>query len=72
MSVQQILLLAAAAAVGLFPSASRLVQKSVSYQQAMIALAVVRLRMLNTGGVPEAAAAAIEAITHSLVETSDK
>jgi hypothetical protein len=72
MTVQQILLVVAAAVVGAFPAASRFFSRAVTYQQAMLALAVVRRRLLNTGGVPDAAAKAIEAITHSLVDTSDK
>ena len=44
----------------------------VSYQQAMIALAEVRARMVQTGGVPEDANSAIEVITHALVEGSSQ
>lgn len=74
MNAQQIALVAAASLVGLYPLFAKLLASrgGVSYQQAMLSLATVRRRLLETGGVPQGAAEAIEAITHSLVETSDK
>lgn len=45
---------------------------SVNYTEAMIALALVRQRLVETGGVPEDAGHAIEVITHALVEGSHK
>lgn len=74
MNAQQIALVVAAAVVGAYPVIARLLASrgNVSYQQAMLSLATVRRRLLETGGVPQGAAEAIEAITHSLVETSDK
>lgn len=47
-------------------------KKTVSYSQAIEALAVVRGRLLSTGGVPEAAQKAIEALTLALVAGSDQ
>jgi hypothetical protein len=70
---------AAAVAVGLWPKLAALLPKGVkpapakvTYQQAMAALAVVRGRLVATGGVSEAASKAIEAVTLALVEGSDK
>jgi hypothetical protein len=72
----------AAVAVSLWPKLSAVLSwvpakpvtpvAGVTYQQAMIALASVRARLVATGGVSEAAGKAIEAITHDLVEGSDK
>lgn len=45
---------------------------SVSYQESMLALADVRKRLEQTGGLPEDAGHAIEVITHALVEGSGK
>lgn len=45
---------------------------NISYQQSMIALAQVRARMVQTGGVPTDANSAIEVITHVLVEGSSE
>lgn len=72
MTVQQIVLVAVAGIVGLYPVFVGLFRRAVSYQRAMLSLAVVRKRLLETGGVPEDAAKAIEVITHALVDTSDK
>lgn len=44
----------------------------VSYQRAMLALAEVRARLDQTGGVPSDAGKAIEVITHALVEGSSQ
>ena len=43
-----------------------------SYQDALLALAVVRSRLAATGGLQEPSVAAIEALTMALVEGSDK
>ena len=49
-------------------------RNSISYQGAMIALADVRKRLLEThdDGIPQDADSAIEVITHALVAGSDK
>lgn len=46
----------------------------IGYQAAMASLAQVRHRLLatNSGEIPKDAAAAIEVITHALVEGSDR
>ena len=68
----------AAVAVSQWPRLVSLVKpparpvKGVSYSQAIEALAVVRGRLLATGGIPEAAQKAIEALTLALVAGSDK
>lgn len=71
----------AAAVIGLWPKVAPLLKRlpapgpaapSVTYQAAMVALASVRARLLATGGVSDEAGKAIEAITHALVEGSDK
>jgi hypothetical protein len=70
---------AAAVVVGLWPKLAALLPNGVkpapakvTYQQAMSALAVVRGRLVATGGVSETASKAIEAVTLALVEGSDK
>ena len=69
----------AAAVVSLWPRLMKVIPSvpvkpaaTVTYQQAMLALASVRARLVATGGVPPEAAAAIEKITHALVEGSDR
>lgn len=71
----------AAALVGLWPKVAPYLKRlpapgptspAVTYQAAMVALASVRSRLLATGGVSDEAGRAIEAITHALVEGSDK
>lgn len=54
--------------------AAKAVIAAPTYQDAMAALAMVRKRILGTNaeGVPKDAAAAIEVITHALVEGSDQ
>lgn len=77
MSTTQIFFASVAALIvfgpGLF-SIARLLRPSgsVSYQQAMLALSVVRSRLIQTGGVPDDAGKAIEVVTHALVDGSDK
>lgn len=73
----------AAALVGLWPKLAPYLKRlpspapaptrpGVSYQAAMVALASVRARLVETGGVSDEAGKAIEAITHALVQGSDK
>lgn len=70
------LLTAAVAVIVLWPQIASLVKlrrrATVSYQDAMVSLAVVRGRLIQTGGVPDDAGKAIEVVTHALVEGSDK
>lgn len=70
---------AAAVVVGLWPKLAAMLPKGgskptagITYQQAMSALAVVRGRLVATGGVSDAASKAIEAVTLALVSGSDK
>lgn len=73
---------AAAIAVAALPKAASILRSIpspikpaaavVTYQDAMLALARVRARLSATGGVSAEAAKAIEAITHDLVEGSEK
>lgn len=71
--VTPILMTAAVAAALLWPHLAKLARRSaVSYQEAMLALAAVRARLVQTGGVPDDAGKAIEVVTHALVEGSDK
>jgi hypothetical protein len=44
----------------------------VAYQEAMLALAVVRTRLVQTDGLTDAAAKAVATITQELVAGSDK
>lgn len=44
----------------------------VEYQEAMLALAVVRTRLVQTDGLTDAAAKAVATITQELVSGSDK
>lgn len=82
----QYILAGVAAVVVLWPQIYALVKKvkvpaivppsvvsgGVSYQESMLALADVRKRLEQTGGIPEDASHAIEVITHALVEGSGK
>lgn len=78
MNLTQISIVAAAAAIVAAPwlfslaKGVRLPRRGVSYHDAMMALSVVRSRLVQTGGVPDDACAAIEVVTHALVEGSDK
>lgn len=54
------------------PEAPVAPQATVSYQQAMTALAVVRGRLVATGGVSDEAGAAINVVTLALVAGSDR
>ena len=72
----------AAALVGLWPKVAPFLKRlpapavpartGVTYQAAMVALASVRARLVETGGVSDEAGKAIEAITHALVQGSDQ
>jgi hypothetical protein len=75
----------AAALVGLWPKLAPYLKRlpspapapaparpGVTYQAAMVALASVRARLVETGGVSDEAGKAIEAITHALVQGSDQ
>lgn len=77
MSLTQVLLVAAAAAIAVGPSLVAALKtlrpsRAVSYQTAMLSLSVVRARLIQTGGVPDDAGKAIEVVTHALVDGSDK
>lgn len=77
MSFTQIALIVAASAVAIGPGVYSAVKnlrpsRAVSYQAAMMALSVVRARLVQTGGVPDDAGKAIEVVTHALVDGSDK
>lgn len=77
MSLTQILLVAAAVAIAVGPAAFSALKmlrpsRAVSYHAAMMALSVVRSRLVQTGGVPDDAGKAIEVVTHALVDGSDK
>lgn len=54
------------------PGPSRPVPAATSFSEAFDALAVVRNRLVKTGCLDEAAAGAVGAITHALVEGTDK
>lgn len=47
-------------------------EAGVAYQEAMMALAVVRTRLVQTDGLTDAAAKAVATITQELVVGSDK
>lgn len=84
MTILQIGTLAVAAIVALWPAVAWIPKivpilpspppPGISYQAAMEALATVRLRLLqaNSEGIDAATKAAVEAITHALVEGSDQ
>ena len=84
MTYTQIAIAAAAAGVAFWPQISWAIKsavklapaasspKAVTYQRAMLALAEVRSRLQQTGGVPDDAGKAIEVITHALVEGSSE
>ena len=46
--------------------------KKVSLHQSLLALAEVRQRLVDAGGVPDDADSAIEVLTHALLAGSDK
>ena len=46
--------------------------KKVSLHQSLLALAEVRQRLVDAGGVPDDAESAIEVLTHALLAGSDK
>lgn len=46
--------------------------KKVSLHKALLALAEVRQRLVDAGGVPDDADSAIEVLTHALLAGSDK
>lgn len=48
------------------------VEAKVAYQEAMLALAVVRTRLVQTDGLTDAAAKAVATITQELVVGSDQ
>ena len=54
------------------PSPAPVQPEGVSYQDAMVALATVRSRLVSTGGPSDKSAAAIVQITQDLVAGSDK
>ena len=84
MTILQMGTLAVAALVALWPAVSWIPKiipiapqpapDGISYQTAMEALATVRLRLLqsNSEGIDATTKAAVEAITHALVEGSDQ
>ena len=84
MTILQIGTLAVAAIVALWPAVAWIPKivpilpsphpPGISYQAAMEALATVRLRLLqaNGEGIDATTKAAVEAITHALVEGSDQ
>jgi hypothetical protein len=54
------------------PSPAPVQPEGVSYQDAMVALATVRSRLVSTGGPSDKSASAIVQITQDLVAGSDK
>lgn len=54
------------------PKPAPLTPEGVSYQDAMVALATVRSRLVSTGGPSDKSASAIVQITQDLVAGSDK
>lgn len=86
MSLETILLTIGAVAVAAWPGLAGLVRRLplvvpkpapkpaavVGYQEAMLALAVVRTRLVQTEGLTEPASKAVAAITQELVTGSDK
>jgi len=85
MTILQMGTLAVAALVALWPAVAWIPKivpivphpappDGISYQTAMEALATVRLRLLqsNSEGIDATTKAAVEAITHALVEGSDQ
>lgn len=85
MTTNQMILVTAAGVFAFWPQISAAVKLAmqsvpkvaakkdvVSYQRAMLALAEVRSRLDQTGGVPSDAGKAIEVITHALVEGSSQ
>lgn len=51
---------------------STLTKRGVTFHQSLTALAVVRQRLVDTGGLPQDADSAIEVLTHALLAGSDK
>ena len=73
MSLETILLTIGAVAVAAWPSPKPApAEAGVAYQEAMMALAVVRTRLVQTDGLTDAAAKAVATITQELVVGSDK